>query len=115
MGLPLLALVCCALMAWQHCAAEAAKARHFKWEISNMFWSPDCEEKVVIGINGQFPGPTIRARAGDTIHVQLKNALHTEGVVIHWHGIRQVTITPAPVHCIFRQALSSVLFHFANI
>ena len=91
MRLPLLgALVCCALMAWQHCAAEAAKARHFKWEISNMFWSPDCEEKVVIGINGQFPGPTIRARAGDTIHVQLKNALHTEGVVIHWHGIRQV-------------------------
>lgn len=55
-----------------------------------MFWSPDCEEKVVIGINGQFPGPTIRARAGDTIHVELKNALHTEGVVIHWHGIRQI-------------------------
>ncbi|KAF8648325.1 hypothetical protein HU200_064906 [Digitaria exilis] len=85
-------MVCCALLAFAsppHCA-EAAKARHFKWEISNMFWSPDCEEKVVIGINGQFPGPTIRARAGDTIHVELKNALHTEGVVIHWHGIRQI-------------------------
>ncbi|PUZ60235.1 hypothetical protein GQ55_4G107800 [Panicum hallii var. hallii] len=92
MRLPLLAAVCCALLACAarpHCAA-AAKARHFKWEISNMFWSPDCEEKVVIGINGQFPGPTIRARAGDTIHVELKNALHTEGVVIHWHGIRQI-------------------------
>lgn len=90
--LPLLALVCCALMARQHCAAAAGKgkARHLRWEISNMFWSPDCEEKVVIGINGQFPGPTIRARAGDTVHVQLRNALHTEGVVIHWHGIRQV-------------------------
>lgn len=87
--LPLLALVCCALMARQHCAA-AGKARHLRWEISNMFWSPDCEEKVVIGINGQFPGPTIRARAGDTVHVQLRNALHTEGVVIHWHGIRQI-------------------------
>jgi hypothetical protein len=80
---------CCALLAL-HCA-EAAKARHFKWEVSNMFWSPDCEEKVLIGINGQFPGPTIRAKAGDTIVVELKNALHTEGVVIHWHGIRQVT------------------------
>jgi hypothetical protein len=101
MRLPLLAAVCCALLASAarpHCAA-AAKARHFKWEISNMFWSPDCEEKVVIGINGQFPGPTIRARAGDTIHVELKNALHTEGVVIHWHGIRQVnhpSLTRAP-------------------
>jgi L-ascorbate oxidase len=72
-----------------HCA-EAAKARHLKWEVSHMFWSPDCEEKVLIGINGQFPGPTIRAKAGDTIVVELKNGLHTEGVVIHWHGVRQV-------------------------
>ena len=50
----------------------------------------DCLENVMIDINGQFPGPTIRAKAGDTIVVELKNALHTEGVVIHWHGIRQV-------------------------
>ncbi|GJM98141.1 hypothetical protein PR202_ga15122 [Eleusine coracana subsp. coracana] len=91
MRLPLLVAVCCTVWAFvvlPHCAE--AKARHFKWEVSNMFWSPDGEEKVLIGINGQFPpGPTIRARAGDTIHVELKNALHTEGVVIHWHGIRQ--------------------------
>ena len=44
-----------------------------------------------MGINGQFPGPTIRAVAGDTIVVDLTNKLHTEGVVIHWHGIRQVS------------------------
>ena len=44
----------------------------------------------MIDINGQFPGPTIRAKAGDTIVVELKNALHTEGIVIHWHDIRQV-------------------------
>uniref|UniRef100_A0A0D3GHZ2 L-ascorbate oxidase n=1 Tax=Oryza barthii TaxID=65489 RepID=A0A0D3GHZ2_9ORYZ len=85
----LLFLVCFFTVAMSQCAA-AAKARHFRWEVSNMFWSPDCEEKVVIGINGQFPGPTIRAKAGDTIVVHLKNGLHTEGVVIHWHGIRQI-------------------------
>lgn len=68
----------------------ASKARHFKWEVGYMFWSPDCVENVVIGINGQFPGPTIRAKAGDTVAVELTNKLHTEGVVIHWHGIRQV-------------------------
>lgn len=56
-----------------------------------MFWAPDCEERVVLGINGQFPGPTIRAYVGDTIQVDLTNKLGTEGVVIHWHGIRQVT------------------------
>ncbi|KAK6938050.1 Multicopper oxidase, type 1 [Dillenia turbinata] len=66
------------------------KIRHFKWETEYMFWSPDCVENVVLGINGQFPGPTIRARAGDTIVVELTNKLHTEGVVIHWHGIRQM-------------------------
>lgn len=42
-----------------------------------------------MGINGQFPGPTIRANAGDTVVVELTNKLHTEGVVIHWHGILQ--------------------------
>ncbi|KAK6940276.1 Multicopper oxidase, N-terminal [Dillenia turbinata] len=67
----------------------ASRVRHFKWETEYMFWSPDCIENVVLGINGQFPGPTIRARAGDTIVVDLTNKLHTEGVVIHWHGIRQ--------------------------
>ncbi|XP_065865386.1 L-ascorbate oxidase-like [Euphorbia lathyris] len=67
------------------------KLRHFyKWEVEYMFWSPDCVENIVIGINGRFPGPTIRARAGDTIHLQLTNKLLTEGVVIHWHGIRQL-------------------------
>lgn len=55
-----------------------------------MYWAPDCVEHVVMGINGQYPGPTIRARAGDTVVVELTNKLPTEGVVIHWHGIRQL-------------------------
>ncbi|XP_077216467.1 L-ascorbate oxidase-like isoform X2 [Tasmannia lanceolata] len=67
----------------------ASKARHFKWEVGYVYWSPDCVENVMIGINGQFPGPTIRAKSGDTIVVELTNKLPTEGVVIHWHGIRQ--------------------------
>ncbi|KAL1158503.1 hypothetical protein V6Z11_A08G228200 [Gossypium hirsutum] len=67
-----------------------AKVRHFKWEVEYMYGAPDCQEHVVMGINGQFPGPTIRAKAGDTIVVDLTNKLHTEGVVIHWHGIRQL-------------------------
>ncbi|KAL1555161.1 L-ascorbate oxidase [Salvia divinorum] len=71
-------------------SATAAKVRHLKWEVEYMHWSPDGQEGVVIAINGQFPGPTIRARAGDTLHLQLTNKLHTEGVVIHWHGIRQI-------------------------
>ncbi|KAM5584817.1 hypothetical protein ABKV19_004262 [Rosa sericea] len=71
-------------------SVEAGKLRHFKWDVEYIFWSPDCEENVVMGINGQFPGPTIRATAGDTVVIELTNKLHTEGVVIHWHGIRQL-------------------------
>ncbi|KAJ0093258.1 hypothetical protein Patl1_24688 [Pistacia atlantica] len=73
----------------QHPAPEAVVQhvqRHFKWEVEYMFGTPDC----VVGINGQFPGPTIRAKAGDTISVEVTNKLHTVGVVIHWHGITKV-------------------------
>lgn len=70
-----------------------AKTRHFKWEVEYKYWSPDCIENIVMAINGQFPGPTIRAKVGDTINVELTNKLSTEGVVIHWHGIRQVSLS----------------------
>lgn len=80
-------------------SSAGSKARHFKWDVEYVFWSPDCVENVVMGINGQFPGPTIRAKAGDTVVIDLTNKLHTEGVVIHWHGIRQVlclSLSPSP-------------------
>ncbi|XP_022899541.1 L-ascorbate oxidase-like [Olea europaea var. sylvestris] len=84
----LIFLYCCVLSSFIQ-SAVGVKSRHFKWDVEYMHWSPDGVEHIVMGINGQFPGPTIRARAGDTIHVELTNKLHTEGVVIHWHGIRQ--------------------------
>lgn len=37
--------------------------------------------------NGQVPGPTIEARAGDTLVVRLKNSLD-EPTTIHFHGLR---------------------------
>jgi L-ascorbate oxidase len=45
---------------------------------------------LVLTINGNFPGPTIRAQQGDTIVVELKNSLGTENVAVHWHGIHQI-------------------------
>ncbi|KAF1930904.1 multicopper oxidase [Didymella exigua CBS 183.55] len=41
-------------------------------------------------INGQYPGPTIRAKWGDTIVVNVKNSMQDNGTGIHWHGIRQL-------------------------
>lgn len=36
--------------------------------------------------NGQLPGPTIRARLGDTLTVELENAL-PDATTLHWHGM----------------------------
>jgi len=46
--------------------------------------------KSVLLINNQFPGPIIRANVHDKIIVHVHNALHTmEEVTIHFHGILQ--------------------------
>lgn len=36
--------------------------------------------------NGMSPGPTIRAQRGDTVEIELTNALDTP-TTIHWHGL----------------------------
>lgn len=94
----------------------ASRKWHFKWEVGYIYWSPDCQENIMIGINGRFPGPTIRAKAGDTIQVELKNMLPTEGLVIHWHGVKQVYIyiyifSHAQTHTL-SLSLSTCLFVF---
>ncbi|KAL0751033.1 hypothetical protein Bca101_033036 [Brassica carinata] len=68
----------------------SAAVREYHWEVEYKFGFPDCKEGMVMAVNGQFPGPTIHALAGDTIVVHLTNKLATEGLVIHWHGIRQL-------------------------
>ncbi|XP_010420960.1 PREDICTED: L-ascorbate oxidase [Camelina sativa] len=68
----------------------SAAVREYDWEVEYKYWWPDCKEGAVMTVNGQFPGPTIQAVAGDTIVVHLTNKLITEGLVIHWHGIRQL-------------------------
>lgn len=37
---------------------------------------------------GMFPGPTVEARPGDTVIINVINAMNEE-TSIHWHGIRQ--------------------------
>ncbi|KAF2131518.1 multicopper oxidase [Dothidotthia symphoricarpi CBS 119687] len=41
-------------------------------------------------INNQYPGPTIRAKWGDTLVINVKNNLRDNGTGIHWHGVRQL-------------------------
>eukprot|EP01018_Ginkgo_biloba_P037923 Gb_34799 [translate_table: standard] len=83
--------LCVLFVAWLMLQVSAATEHHHKWKINyNMSWWPDCVQANVISINGHYPGPTIRAMAGDTLVVELENQMPTENVVIHWHGIRQI-------------------------
>lgn len=84
----------------------------YEWEIGYFKFSPDCDAptaKDVLGVHQiapteiklgtTFPGPTIRARAGDRIEVNVTNKIRKENpfgepperVSIHWHGIRQLS------------------------
>ncbi|MCL7023636.1 hypothetical protein MKW94_011121 [Papaver nudicaule] len=97
MGGFLVAILCLQLLF--EIAVDAAEVRTYDWEVAYMKWSPDCVENNVIGINGQFPGPEIRAKAGDTIVVNLSNNLKDgEGLVLHWHdgtaNVSQCAINP---------------------
>jgi iron transport multicopper oxidase len=51
---------------------------------------PDGHPKVggIWTVNEQFPGPTIRAKEGETITVRLCNTL-PEATTMHWHGMHQ--------------------------
>ncbi|KAF7815548.1 L-ascorbate oxidase-like [Senna tora] len=72
-----------------HSSLGDAKVRHYNFNVEYFFKSVDCVDHLVMGINGQFPGPTIRAEVGDTLHIAVTNKLSTEETAIHWHGIRQ--------------------------
>ncbi|KAF2673663.1 multicopper oxidase [Microthyrium microscopicum] len=58
-------------------------------EASWMRASPDGFERSVIGINGEWPLPTLYATKGDTVTVTLKNSLGNVSTSLHWHGIFQ--------------------------
>jgi laccase len=46
------------------------------------------QTQVITAVNGQFPGPKIEARDGDTVVVHVVN-LSPYNLSIHWHGILQ--------------------------
>jgi FtsP/CotA-like multicopper oxidase with cupredoxin domain len=43
----------------------------------------------IITVNGQFPGPAIRVIKDAVIKIVLKNNLPTETLTVHWHGFLQ--------------------------
>ena len=45
--------------------------------------------RLVIAINGIFPGPRIEAYENQTMQITVINTLHTDSITVHFHGLHQ--------------------------
>ncbi|KAM0876417.1 hypothetical protein ACQ4PT_036186 [Festuca glaucescens] len=68
--------------------AEGAKNHHYDFFIKEANYTRLCHEKAILTVNGQFPGPTIFARKGDVVVVNVYNQ-GNKNITIHWHGVDQ--------------------------
>jgi hypothetical protein len=81
------------------------ETRYFSWNITKAAIAPNGAQKEVLLINStancyitpwlfkkmltkadQFPGPTIEARSGDMLEIEIFNSAEEE-VSLHWHGL----------------------------
>jgi FtsP/CotA-like multicopper oxidase with cupredoxin domain len=68
--------------------------RYYTLTVSNTTCAPDgSNPRKCFLINGQFPGPLIRANWGDNLQITVNNNMKSNGTAIHWHGLRQLSST----------------------
>ncbi|XP_057725803.1 laccase-3-like [Arachis stenosperma] len=48
-----------------------------------------CKTQSILTVNGQFPGPAIEVRDGDSLAIKVVNA-GPYNISIHWHGLRML-------------------------
>lgn len=67
--------------------------RYYTLTVTNTTCNPDGSSpgRHCSLINGQFPGPLIRANWGDNIQITVQNNMKSNGTSIHWHGLRQLS------------------------
>ncbi|KAI9048532.1 hypothetical protein LZ554_007365 [Drepanopeziza brunnea f. sp. 'monogermtubi'] len=68
---------------------DTGVTREYYLELVNTTASLDGVERMVLLVNGTFPGPTLFADWGDTVKVTVYNGLANNGTSLHFHGIRQ--------------------------
>jgi laccase len=67
----------------------AARTRRYSFNVTMATVTRLCVTKSVPTVNGQFPGPKLVVREGDTLVIRVTNNINNN-VTFHWHGIRQV-------------------------
>lgn len=60
------------------------------WDIEWVNRAPNGFNRPVIGINGQWPLPTLKGTVGDKVQITINNKLGNESTGIHWHGLHQI-------------------------
>ncbi|OAP63400.1 hypothetical protein AYL99_02627 [Fonsecaea erecta] len=71
------------------CLPQTASARTVTYDF-NISWvlaNPDGFGRPTIGVNGQWPPPTIAADLGDTVVVNVVNSLGNQSTALHFHGL----------------------------
>lgn len=63
------------------------------WDITKAFRRPDCVDKAVILVNGDFPGPALRVKPGEEVVILVRNYIPNQAISVHFHGQTQ-TGTP---------------------
>eukprot|EP00253_Pinus_taeda_P000989 PITA_00989 len=69
-------------------AMASAKLRTETFVLQSTSVKRLCGTHNIITVNGQFPGPTLHVRNGDTLVVKVYNNAQYNAT-IHWHGVRQ--------------------------
>ncbi|XP_062566057.1 uncharacterized protein LOC134228420 [Saccostrea cucullata] len=55
----------------------------------NVITADGVGSRLVIAVNGRFPGPTIEAYENQNMIIHVRNLMHTESTTVHWHGMHQ--------------------------
>lgn len=68
----------------------SAKATFLEYNITWVHRNPDGRfDRPVMGINGQWPIPTLNVTKGERLVVTVRNHLGNETTSVHWHGLYQ--------------------------
>ncbi|XP_028804896.1 laccase-3-like [Neltuma alba] len=67
----------------------AAETHYHEFVIQTTPVTRACKTLNIPTVNGQFPGPTVRARNGDSLAIRVVNA-GRYNITIHWHGLRML-------------------------
>ncbi|CAE6092451.1 unnamed protein product [Arabidopsis arenosa] len=66
-----------------------AKIHHHTFKIKSKAYTRLCNTKKILTVNGEFPGPTLKAYRGDKLVVNVINNANYN-ITLHWHGARQI-------------------------